>query len=245
MHLLLCDDHEMFCEALSSLLGRRGHSVVGSPRTPEGAIELLRAHPAPDVVLLDLHFPPPSQNPVKTLHHQAPEVPIVVLTGTEDLDQLRGALDDGADGVALKTEGIDEIEQVLERVDMPLFRKTRNTAHPEKVWSRRARAVAQRQLRGRSDLALTARERDVLDRLARGEGTPMIANELGVGISTVRTHIQHLFVKFGVHSRLQLIAEVVRLGLVRVDGNGRPPSDVDGSLNGRSDESPQWMRLVT
>ena len=62
---------------------------------------------------------------------------------------------------------------------------------------------------------MTLREQDVLMRLWQGDSTVAIAEALGVGVSTVRTHLQHLYVKVGVHSRLELLAYSARHGLLQ------------------------------
>jgi DNA-binding NarL/FixJ family response regulator len=71
---------------------------------------------------------------------------------------------------------------------------------------------------------LTPREREVLERLARGESTAVMANEMGVAYSTARTHIQNTLTKLGVHSKLAAVTLAFQHGLVSGSyrGRGRP-----------------------
>ncbi len=69
--------------------------------------------------------------------------------------------------------------------------------------------------------SLTQKEQEVMCRLARGESTAAVATGLGVSVSTVRTHLQHLYVKLDVHSRLELVAYAVRNGMVRVENSAQ------------------------
>jgi two-component system nitrate/nitrite response regulator NarL len=225
MRLLICDDHLMFSEALASLLKARGHTVVGCPTTPEGAVELSQEEEV-DAIICDLHFPGiDGSRSVSFLRAARPDTPIVVLTADPDLRLLREAALGGADGIALKIEGVEELERVLLEVTSPLFTMARGSSPArERGWSRRARALDRGPSRYRMDELLTARERQVLEHLVRGDDTSAIATSLGVGTATIRTHLQNLFMKFGVHSRLELVAYAIRTGIVRVENGSRDPS---------------------
>ena len=135
-----------------------------------------------------------------------PALPIVVLVADLDMALLRRAVDAGANGLCLKLDSIDEIESVLLRAA---------TSSPP-VWSRGALSLARRHAAQPRGASLTPKEQAVLERLVRGASTERIAESLGVGEATVRTHIQHLFTKFNVHSRLALVASAVRSDAVSV-----------------------------
>jgi DNA-binding NarL/FixJ family response regulator len=221
MQIVICDDHMMFAEALSTLLMKRGHKVLAQVSSPEQGLALKNRDEA-DVWLTDLHFPGIVDTAgVRQLREAMPDVPIVVLTADSDRAMLQQALEDGADGVALKTEGVEEVERLLRRVSAPAIRKRRSHAPSEKAWSHLAKSLGRGQ-RGKGTPALTAREQDVLTRLWRGESTSSIAKSMGVGVSTVRTHLQHLYVKVGVHSRLELVAYAARNGLLQHEDESSP-----------------------
>ena len=215
MRVLLCDDHRTFGESLASLLARRGIDVVGPV---DSLVELDEAVPAQrvDVVLTDLRFPDvPVADVLPALRAALPGVPVVVLTAELDRQLLRGAVDAGADGVVIKTDGVSEIERVLRQVGAGAV----GEPPPGAGWpvcSRNARARLQRDVPGGGRLALTERELDVLRLLTRGGSTSDLAAGLGIGAATVRTHVQNLLVKFGVHSRLELVAAALRSGVLEV-----------------------------
>jgi len=216
MKIIICDDHVMFAEALSSLLMKRGHMVLARASSPEEGLMLAdREDEDADAWLVDLHFPGiAGSSSVRQLRAVMPEMPLVVLTADSDRALLQQALEDGADGVALKTEGVEEVERLLRRVSAPAFQKRPNHTEPEKAWSHLARSLGPTQ-RQRGVPELTEREHDVLIRLWRGDSTTAIADTLGVGVSTVRTHLQHLYEKTGVHSRLELVAYAARNDLLQ------------------------------
>jgi DNA-binding NarL/FixJ family response regulator len=211
--LLLCNEELLFSEALSSLLGRRGHEVVGCPATHAE----MATHLTNDLVTSCLLTVPRSGWPAIETITQArtlrPDIALIALSAESDLSALLSMLNAGADGVCLKLDGIDEIESVLLRV----VAQRRELLQPViPAWSRGALALARNQP-SRSATTLTPKEHAVLRHLIAGASTGRIARELGVSDATVRTHLQHLFGKFGVHSRIALVADAVRSEIVRVD----------------------------
>ena len=66
------------------------------------------------------------------------------------------------------------------------------------------------------DHLLTPREREVLARLVHGEGTTSMARSMGVQLSTIRTYIDSVLIKLGVHSRLEAVAYAVKEGIIEV-----------------------------
>jgi DNA-binding NarL/FixJ family response regulator len=75
------------------------------------------------------------------------------------------------------------------------------------------------------DHLLTPREREVLARLVHGEGTTSMARSMGVQLSTIRTYIDSVLIKLGVHSRLEAVAYAVREGIIDVDARlGEEPT---------------------
>jgi DNA-binding NarL/FixJ family response regulator len=217
MKLLLFDADQEFNDAVSRLLARRGHQVTGRLRVLRPAVDLGRPGET-DAVVMDLR-PGAVDGPddVALLREDEPSLGIVVFTADTHLTMIRRALDRGADGVVLKREGVYELERVLLRIMSPWFQKLRRSAHPEKAWSPGARSLDR--FEGAVGLAesVTPRERDVLEHLARGADTAAIATGLGLGESTIRSHLQSLFHKAGVHSRIELVAAAIRAGIVELE----------------------------
>jgi DNA-binding NarL/FixJ family response regulator len=227
MRIILCDPHAMFSDAFACLLPLRGHEVVARPRNVSEVVALASVpprgiEPYADIVVSDINFPDiDSTVAVAKMRAVLPDTPIAILTVETGVSRLRAALDAGADGVALKTESVDEVERLLLRLVSPLFAKLRRNGSPEKVWSRRARALSNQSSCSSMEQLPTPRELEVIRLLARGESTKRIAQTMEVGTATVRTHLQHLFIKFGVHSRLELVAFAIRSGVLEDVGRRR------------------------
>jgi two-component system nitrate/nitrite response regulator NarL len=202
VRLVLCDDHVLLLDALESVLARHGHEVVAAVTTPDAALEAVREH-RPDVLLLDAYFPEGSGvAAIPQLVEASPGTRIVVLSAAAEPRMVSSAVEAGAVGFARKDRGLDGILRALERVlqgelviDTELLREV--VARPPHD------SPEDTQWRARF---LTAREREVLDRLLAGQSTADMAREMGIARSTARTHVQNVLQKLGVHSRLQAAA---------------------------------------
>jgi len=199
MRIVVCDDHRLLLEALGASLEARGHEVVALTLTPAEAVVAVAEH-APDVCLLDLHFPDgTSLDAVRALTIGHPDTKVVVLSATADPQAVVGALSVGAAGFLSKAMSLDGICLMLDRaiegqvaVEATLLQRAflPPSAH-DPLWALRF---------------LTDREWDVLWCITRGLATQQIAHRLGVRNSTARTHVQNLLTKLGVHSRLEAAA---------------------------------------
>lgn len=221
MKVLIADDQLIFAEATAALLARNGHEVFACGA---GAEQIMRIMPemSPDAALVGLDFDGHRCAEIGELARSGLGVFVVAMSPSTDAGLLARALDVGADAVFLKTEGIDELERLLAEL------KTRSSGLGGKHWSRGANA-ARHPTRLHGVLAMTLREREVLSLLARGESTSRVATSLGVGTATVRTHVQNLFFKSGTHSRLELLAQARRTGLLTmVPEPARQPAEPTG-----------------
>lgn len=211
--LVLGDNHSIFADALETVLTQRGFTVLAV------ALTLRRVHEAvrefqPDVCLLDRHFADgDSVDTLGELAKASPRTRTLVLTADRDPDGMLRALAAGAVGYVHKTRGLAVLVASLRRavqgevvVDLPTAPASRNPAAAEV-----------------SRLAgyLTVRERQCLALLVEGLGTAAMAARLTVSTTTVRSHVQALLTKLGVHSRLEAASLAVRHSLVdRVDPTG-------------------------
>jgi two-component system nitrate/nitrite response regulator NarL len=215
MRIVLCDQHAMFSEAFESLLVRRGHEVVATLTHPHDLVPLVQQEGDgfADVVVTELAFPELNGSAaVSFVRACCPETPTAVLTGHTDVDMLRAALAAGAEVVALKTDGVDEVESLLLFLASPAVPPSHQQAVT--MWSKKARALLARSSRSTNVSDLTDRELEVTELLTLGRSTTEIARELHVSVTTVRTHLQHVFLKCNVHSRIELMAYAMREGLV-------------------------------
>ncbi|CAH0180674.1 Transcriptional regulatory protein DegU [Massilia sp. Bi118] len=211
--VLLVDDHTLFRSGVRSLLQRNPRfTVVGE--ASDGVDGVKRAMQLkPDVILLDLHMP--GMTGVETLQlilQGWPEAAVIMLTVSEEGEDLASALQAGARGYLIKNIDADYLVRAIERA-----------AAGESVLaeSMAAKLVAQLQKQREpkapappSELdKLTPREREILACLARGESNKLIARVLDLAESTVKIHVQNILKKLGLSSRVQAAVFAVEQGL--------------------------------
>jgi DNA-binding NarL/FixJ family response regulator len=205
---LLADDHLVVRSGLRALLDPVPDvEVVGEATDGADAISLA-AELRPDVVLMDLRMPV-LDGVTATMRVRELSLPVAVLVLTTyetDADILR-ALDAGAVGYLLKDVGKDE-----------LLRAIRSAAAGQSVLAPRvaARLVDRVRTPGRS--ALSAREIEVLELVARGRSNKQIARALHLSEATVKTHLLHVFSKLEVDDRTEAVTAALEGGILRLDG---------------------------
>jgi two-component system, NarL family, nitrate/nitrite response regulator NarL len=221
MRIVICDDHRLLLEALASAMAARGYTVEAATSTPEDAVTSVRLHD-PDVLLLDLGFPDgDGLDAAREVLAHHPRTKVVVLTGSAELPPLRAALELGVAGYVRKDSHIGEIIEAIERarrgegaVDEGLVRRlgrSTNSAAPPRT----------------PGDELTSRERDIVRLLGEGLNTSEIVEVLGISGSTVRSHIQAILSKLGVHSRVQAVALLSAADQSR-NGHGHFNGDMGG-----------------
>jgi len=203
MDCLLVDDHAVFREALA-LLVETAHPTVrwreaGSLAAARDAV--LREQ-APDLVLLDLQLPDcQGLDTLRRMRELAPRARVIVLSADDRIETVLAALDEGAAGFIPKTASGDLLRAALATVLAGgVF------VPPRALLSEpRPGPAAQPQL--------SPRQLDVLRLLIDGRSNKLIARELQLAPSTVRTHVEGLFERLGVHNRTQAVVVAARLGL--------------------------------
>jgi two-component system nitrate/nitrite response regulator NarL len=206
--IVLGDDHAVFVESLVAVLVGAGFRVPAVARSLTGTIEAVRHH-RPDICLLGRRFS--DGDGVTAIAHVtavSPTTRILIVAADGDSDAMRQAVQLGAAGYVHKTWGIRKLVQVLERVidgAVVLDAPRASTARSEVSEARR--------LAGH----LTARERECLALLVEGLDTRAMTLRLGISTTTVRSHVQALLTKLGVHSRLEAATFAVRYELIEQD----------------------------
>lgn len=207
MRLVVCDDHDLLVQALATALGNLGYTIEAAVTTPDDAVRAVAMHD-PDVLLVDVSFPVGSGLDAArqvVAHH--PRTRVVMLTGSEAPETLSEALEIGVAGYVRKAQRVEAIAEMIERAA-----SGRLAVDRELLGGLRDNGTSARRRTPIEDL--TPRERRVLQLLLDGSSTAEMVRELGVSSSTVRTHVQSIFVKLGVHSRLQAVAVLGRYGLI-------------------------------
>jgi len=204
--LVIGDDHALFLDALSAVLVQRGFTVKVA-RTVANTIDCVQRE-QPAVCLIDRHFGGDDGiGAIAAIIATAPGTKVLVLSADPDTEGIRRALRAGASGYVHKTRGVSALTGAIERalsgevvVDSPKGVVTRRSTRADDAH--------------RLAAFLTHRERQCLALLVDGLDTAGIAEKLGLSRTTVRTHVQTLLTRLGVHSRLEAAAFAVRYGLL-------------------------------
>ncbi len=209
MRLLLCDDHRLFTQALSSALDAHGHEVVAAVTTAAEAVRLAREL-RPDICLLDLNFPAGSaMEAVREIAEPPGGTKVLVLSGSAAPGVTASVLEAGAYGYVGKDQPVEVILRAIERIgngelSFDAAQLRAGVRHGPRPDAGVELLIA----------ALTPRERQVLGRLMQGDTTDQIASSLSITRATARAYVQGILTKLGVHSRLQAVALVTRTGVV-------------------------------
>jgi len=213
LRILLVDDHLLFRKGLARLLDARPEfEVVGEAADgleAVGQTELLR----PDLVLMDIRMPNcDGLEATRRIKAQMPGVRVVMLTVSEDEQDLAAAVRYGADGYLLKDLLPETLFQHLHGVmagETPISRTmTGKLFHQLAQRSRPAVQPA-------DEIAnLSTRECEVLALVADGYSNQEIAQELDIAHNTVKNHLRSILAKLGVKNRAQAAAYAVSHGLV-------------------------------
>ncbi len=210
IHLLVVDDHTLFRQGLISLLRSNPQFQVDGEAT--GGEESLRMAPVlkPDIILMDVQMPQvDGVEATRRLLEAMPQARIMMLTVSEESQELLSAIQAGARGYILKNADAEELFQAIQRVyageavlspavTLPVFQALQTmTPAPS------------------SEIVMTPREREVLQLLAIGADNHQIAEALVISENTVKTHVTHILEKLGVHSRSQVADQARRLNLIQ------------------------------
>lgn len=210
MRILLADDHALFRDGLASLVSAWGHEVVGTAGTAGEAASLASAI-RPDLVLMDVRMPGGGISATREIKSRRPEVAIVMLTVSEDEEDLFAAVKAGASGYLLKSVHGDELRAMIEAVGRGEAALSPLSAR--RILDELGRSATDPEPHDR----LTTRERAVLQRLTDGATNKEIAAGLGISENTVKYHLKHILAKLHAESRTEVAVRAMREGLVAQD----------------------------
>lgn len=205
--VVVADDHPLYREGVVRALGASGGvEVVAEAEDGRSALAAIREH-TPDVALLDYRLP--GLDGVEVTHAVVRDglpTKVLLLSAFTDSGLVYKALQVGVAGYLPKEARRERI------VDAVLACARGETVLPPELAAGLASEI---RLRGASDApALTERENQILHLIASGKSLPTIAKELFLGVTTVKTHTQHLYDKLGVSDRAAAVAEAMRRGLL-------------------------------
>jgi two-component system, NarL family, nitrate/nitrite response regulator NarL len=231
IRLLLVDDHTLFRRGLRALLEQDERFAVSAEAGDVGEALRCLALQVPDLILLDNHLPGVrGVDAIPALKEAAPAARVLMLTVSENENDLAAALQAGADGYLLKTVESDQLcETIVKVLDgesvispemmtklVAVFRSRPPAATAAAPSANQGSAPAPldapREAAPGADL-LSPREREILLLIARGDSNKLIARELDIAETTVKIHVQHILRKLGLSSRVQAAVYATQAGL--------------------------------
>ena len=207
IRVLIADDHAVVRQGLRTFLELQDDiEVVADVADGEAALRAAEEH-EPDVVLMDLVMPGGGGvEAIRALRKARPEARVLVLTSFLDDDKVFPAVRAGAAGYLLKDVEPPELVRAIRTVD-----DGEALLHPA-VAARLMEEFSETE-RPAAEEALTAREREVLELIARGLPNKLIARDLEIAEKTVKTHVSSILSKLGLTDRTQAALYAVRHGL--------------------------------
>lgn len=207
IQVYLVDDHPVVCHGIRAMLGASiGVELIGEAHSGEEALAFL-AHNKPDVVLLDMELPDMSGVDVaQELAKKGNDFRVLALSSFDDPHYIDSVLSSGAAGYILKDEVPKEIVDAI-----------RGVARGEKGWLSRSVAAHLSQAvhaAASGPEQLTKRERQVLHHVVEGKTNAEIGVVLGISEKTVEKHLEHVFSKLDVSSRVEAAVLAVRDSLL-------------------------------
>lgn len=196
---VVIDDHPLFRKGVADLIGMSPSLLlVGEAADGESGIHVVEVT-HPDLILLDLNMKGlDGIETLKRLRELDPEVRVVMLTVSDNEEDVVAALRAGADGYLLKDAEPEEILAGLVRVTQGRL------VLSDRLVDLVARALRQEPSPARvSEAGLTPREEEILGLLERGYSNKLIARDLDLSVGTVKVHIKHILKKLRLKTRVE------------------------------------------
>jgi two-component system nitrate/nitrite response regulator NarL len=223
IQLLVVDDHPLFRRGLIALLSQDDRfEIVGEAGDVGEALRVL-AKTQPDLLLLDNHLPGvKGVDAIASLKSDRPNLRILMLTVSEDEEDLSKALQSGADGYLLKTSESDQLCDALVKVheghsviSPSMLNKLVSTMrHPANPTADAVGVMSLSKVAAIQSLdKLSPREKDIFLLIAKSLSNKQIARDLDIAETTVKIHIQHIFKKLDLTSRVQIAVFAATHGL--------------------------------
>ncbi len=214
MRVLLADDHALFRAGIASLLKAWGMETVGQAANGLEALEQARAL-RPDLVLMDIGMSPCNGlEATRLIKAELPETKIVIVTVSDDDDDLFEAIKSGAEGYLLKDMSEEELGRTL--TGIATGEPALSPGLAAKILDEFARLSRDGAIKEAESDGLTPREREVLELVVTGATNREIAAALYISENTVNFHMKHILAKLHLKNRAQAVAYAIRSGLVTV-----------------------------
>lgn len=212
--VLLVDDHQMFVDGLSELIGKISQvELVATAQNGREALDLLLIHPC-DLVILDIHMPIlDGIETTKLIKLNYPEIKVLILSMDNEISLIKSILSAGASGYILKNTGKAELENAIIKLS-----EGGNFFSEEVALEMAHQFMPQMEKRfsGKETIPLTERELEILKLIALEYSCPQIAEKLFISPKTVETHRKNVIKKLGVKNSLGLVKHAIMKGLIEI-----------------------------
>lgn len=214
MRVLLADDHALFRAGLTSLLNAWGIQVIGQAANGNEAIARARElHP--DLVLMDINMPGLNGlEATRAIKAEFPDIKVIILTVSDDQEDLFEAIKSGAEGYLLKNLREEEFADLVNRIARgePVM----SSGLAKKLLQEFARLKQQEkpvvEAEAEIEAGLSVREQEVLELVARGDTNKEVAATLYISENTVNFHMKNILSKLHLKNRTQVAAWALRHG---------------------------------
>lgn len=212
MRVLLADDHPLFRDGMASLLTAWGMEVVG--QAGDGLEAFTKAQELqPDLILMDVRMPRCNGlEATRRIKAEMPQVRVVMLTVSDDDQDLFEAIKNGAEGYLLKNLQSDEFSELLAGISKGVAPMSPELA--TRLLEEFARQGQQELEQPALESELTEREKEVLQLLTEGASNKEIATSLYITENTVKYHLKNILQKLHLQNRVQAATYAVRKGLL-------------------------------
>jgi DNA-binding NarL/FixJ family response regulator len=209
MRVLVADDHSLFRDGIVSLLEAAGYEIVGQAGNGKDALALSQELD-PELVLLDISMPEMDGLEVlRRIRDNQPDTKVVILTVSDEDDDLMAAVQAGANGYlhkSLTAERFLDLIQGLERGEAAITRRTTT------------RLIQELGEKVRPEIepyeSLTGREIDLLHLVASGQSNRAIAQTLSISENTVKYHMKNILQKLHAQNRTEAVTHAMQAGLI-------------------------------
>ncbi|MCI0440143.1 MAG: response regulator transcription factor [Chloroflexi bacterium] len=214
IRIFIVDDHTVVRDGLSTMLARQqDFAVIGEARNGVEAVERIR-EAKPDVTLMDLRMPEmDGVEAMRRIKQENPDARFIVLTTFDTDEYIFDAIEAGAKGYLLKDASRDQLFQAVRAVH-----RGESLIEPgvaARVLDRLAQLSRQR-AEPDPGHALSGREIEVLQLMAKGAANKEIASILSVSESTVKTHVANIFQKLDVNHRTEAVTQALQRGIIKL-----------------------------
>jgi DNA-binding NarL/FixJ family response regulator len=195
----IADDHQLFIDGIKLILSNEiGITIISEAANGLELLKNLEKGPKPDIIITDMRMPVMDGiAATKVVSKEYPEIPILALTMFDQISDVFDMLKAGAKGYVTKEVKKDELVLAIHTLMKGKSYFSKNLPEEIKTWLQSDRNI--------EESALTRREREILNLLAKGRTTLQMAEELQISKFTIDTHRKNIHKKLGIKSNTGLV----------------------------------------